>query len=93
MRQKYKLCYEMHINTWEEDLNCTHQVDNPKVVKDGKLKPIVIKFVHYAVCDILYQNKKLQGTRFLITESLTVTHVGLLKEAQRKYGVKKHLDY
>ena len=32
--------------------------------------------------------KKLQGESFLITESLTAKRVGLLKEAQGRYGVR-----
>ena len=41
------------------------------------------------VRNTVYKNKKkLKGKRFLITQSLTATNVGLLKEAQGKYGIR-----
>ena len=37
----------------------------------------------------MYKNKnKLKGKSLLVTESLTTTHIGLLKEVQGKYGVR-----
>ena len=76
----------MHIDLREEYLDQTHRVGNPKVSKDGKLRLIIVKFARYVVCNTLYKNKKkLIGKNSLITESVTATHVGLLKEAQGKY--------
>ena len=46
-------------------------------------------FLKFDVCSAVYKNKnKLKGKSFLITESLTVHHVGLLKEVQGKYEVR-----
>ena len=79
---------EMHIDIREEDLDRSHHVGNPKVCKRGKQRPIIIKFARHDVCSTMYKNKqKLRGESFLIKESLTATLVGLLKEAQGKYGV------
>ena len=38
---------EMDIDIQEENLDRTHRVDNPKVCKEGKPKPIIIKFARY----------------------------------------------
>ena len=80
---------EMDIDIQEEDLNWAHHVGNPKVCKEGKWRPVILKFARYDVCSAVYKNKnKLKGKSFLITESLTAQHVGLLKEAQGKYEVR-----
>ena len=80
---------EMDIDIREEDLDRTYSVGNTKVFKEGKPRPIIIKFARYDVRSTVYKNKKkLKGKSFLITESLTAARVGLLKEAQGKYGVR-----
>ena len=80
---------EMDIDIQEKDLDQTHRVGNPKVCKDGKPRPIIIKSACYNVRSTVYENKKkLKGKNCLITEILTATRVGLLKEAQGKYGVR-----
>ena len=79
----------MEIDIWEEDLDRTYRVGNPKVCKEGKSRPIIIKFARYDVYRALHKNKKkLKGKSFLITQSLTAKRVVLLKEAQGKYGVR-----
>ena len=80
---------EMDIDILEEALDRTHRVGNPKVCKESKSRPIIIKFARYDVRSAVYKNKKkLKGKSFLIMESLTAKRVGLLKEAQGKYGVR-----
>ena len=72
----------------EEDLKQIHCVGNPKVFEEGKPRPIIVKFACDDVRSTVHKNKKkLKGKSFLITESLTATRVGLLKEEQGKYGV------
>ena len=59
---------EMDIDIREEDLGQTHRVGNPKVYKEGKPKPIILKFACYDVRSTVYKNKKkLKGKSFLIT--------------------------
>ena len=80
---------EIDIDIREEDLDRTHRVGNPKVCKEGKSKPIIIKFARYDVRSAVYKNKKkLKSKSFLIRESLTAKRVGLLKEAPGKYRVR-----
>ena len=79
----------MDIDILEEALDWRHRVGNPKVCKKIKSRPIIIKFARYDVRSAVYKNKKkLKGKSFLIMESLTAKRVGLLKEAQGKYGVR-----
>ena len=67
----------------------TPRVGNQKICKEGKSRPIIIKSARYDVRSAAYKNKKkLKDKSFLITESLTAKRVGLLKEAQGKYGVR-----
>ena len=55
---------------------------------DDKPCPVIIEFARYNVRRKVYYNKrKLKGKNILITESLTVVRVKLLKQAQTKYGV------
>ena len=78
---------EMDIDIHEKDLDRAHHVGNPKVCKEGKSSPIIIKITRWDVRSAVYKNKKqLNGKSFLITESLTAKCVGLLKAAQGKYG-------
>ena len=57
---------EMDINIQEEDLDRTHRLG-----KEGKSRPIIIKFAHYDVRGSVYKNKKkLKGKR------LTAKRVG-----------------
>ena len=80
---------EMDIDIREEDLDRTHCVGNPKVNKEGKPRPIIIKFARYDVRRTVYKTKKkLKGKSFLIAVSLTATRAGLLKEVQGKYEVR-----
>ena len=73
---------EMDIDIREEDLDQIHRLGNPKVCKEGKPRPIIIKIDRYDVRSTVYKNKKkLKNESILITESLTATRVGLLKEA------------
>ena len=76
---------EMDIDIREEDLDRTCHADNPKVSKEGKPRPIIIK----SACNTVYKNKKkLKGKSFLITESLTAARLALSKEAEDKCGVR-----
>ena len=82
---------EMDIDIREDhiDLDRKHSVDNPKESKEGKPRPIIIKFARYDVSITLYKNeKKLKGKNFLITQNLTAARLALLKEAQEKCGVR-----
>ena len=77
---------EMDIDIQEENLDRTHSVGNPIVCKEGKPRPI-IKFARYDVRSTVYKNKKkLEGKNILITESLTATRAGLLKEGKVNMG-------
>ena len=81
------LSEELDVEITEEDLDRTHRVGKPEK-RDGKSRPIIIKFARYAVRHNVYKNKKrLKGKNFLITESLTVKRVKALKAAQSKYGM------
>ena len=44
----------MDIGIREEDLDQTHHVDNPKVYKEGKPMPKIIKVVCYDVRSTVY---------------------------------------
>ena len=82
---------EMDIDLREEHINLDrkHRVDNPKESKEGKPRPITIKYARYDVRNTLHKNgKKLKGKSFLITENLTAARLALLKEAQEKCGVR-----
>ena len=48
---------EMDIDIREEDLDRTHRVGNPKVCKEGKSRPIIIKFARYNVRSAVYNEK------------------------------------
>ena len=80
---------EMDIDIRQEDLDRTRGVGNQNVFKEGKSRPINIKF---ACCDVrsaVYKNKKnLKGKSSLITEILTGKRVTLLKEVQGKFEVR-----
>ena len=78
---------KMDIDIWDKGLDRTHCVGNPKFCKEGKPRPIIIRFAHYDVHNAVYKNKKLKGKSFLIT-SLKAKHVRLLIEVQGKYGVR-----
>ena len=80
---------EMDIDIREEDLDRTCHADNPKVSKEGKPRPTIIKSACYDVRNTVYKNKKkLKGKSFLITESLTAARLALSKEAEDKCGVR-----
>ena len=40
---------ELDRDIWEKDLDRTYCVGNPKVCKEGKSRPIIIKFGRYDV--------------------------------------------
>ena len=48
---------ELDIDIREEDLDRTHRVGNPKVCKEGKSRPIIIKFARYNVRSAVYNEK------------------------------------
>ena len=78
---------EMDIDILEENLDRTHRVGNPTVCKEGKPRPIIIKFARYDVRSTVYKNKKkLEGKNILITESLTATRAALFKEVEVNMG-------
>lgn len=79
---------EMGIQLNEEDIDRTHRLGKPNR-KDGKPRPIIVKFTRYAVRNKVFIYKRsLKGKRFLITESLTAYRMKLLIEAQNKFGTK-----
>ena len=83
-----KIAEEMGIQINEEDIDRTHRLGKPNR-RDGKPRPIIVKFTRYAVRNKVYTYKKnLKGKRYLITESLTGKRMKLLIEAQQRYGVK-----
>ena len=55
-----------------------------KVYKEGKSRPIIIKFSRYNVRSAVDKKKN----KVLITERLTAKRVGLLQEAQGKYRLR-----
>ena len=75
---------EIDIDIRQQDLDQKHRVDNKKVCKEGKSRPIIIKFSRYYVHSAVDKKKK----KVLITERLTAKRVGLLQEAQGKYRLK-----
>ena len=80
---------ELDRDIWEKDLDRTYCIGNPKVCKEGKSRPIIMKFGRYDARSVVYKNNKnLKGKSFFITEILTAKRVSLLKEAQGKYGVR-----
>ena len=79
---------EIGIEINEQDIDRTHRLGKPNR-KDGKPRPIIVKFTRYAVRNKVYTYKRnLKGKRLLITESLTAYRMKLLIEAQEKFGVK-----
>ena len=71
----------------KKDADRTHHAGKPSR-SDRKPDPIITKFARYNVRRDVYSNKrKLKGKNFLITKSLTVARVKLLRQAQTKYGV------
>ena len=74
----------------QEDLDQTNRVDSAKVSKEGKPRPIIIKFTVYDVRNTVYKNNKLKGKNFLTAESLKAARVGILKDKyiQGKYEVR-----
>ena len=75
---------EIDIDIRQQDLDQTHRVGNTKVCKEGKSRPIIIKFSRYDVRSAVDKKKK----KVLITERLTAKRVGLLQEAQGKYRLR-----
>ena len=75
---------EIDIDIRQQDLDQKHRVDNTKVCKEGKSRPIIIKFSRYYVHSAVDKKKK----KVLITERLTAKRVGLLQEAQGKYRLR-----
>ena len=49
---------EMDIDIHEKDLDRAHHVGNPKVCKEGKSSPIIIKITRWDVRSAVYKNKK-----------------------------------
>ena len=79
---------EIGININEEDIDRTHRLGKPNR-RDGKPRPIIVKFTRYNVRNKVYAYKRnLKGKKYLITESLTSNRMKLLLEAQQKYGVR-----
>ena len=61
---------EQSVEIKEDDLGRSHRLGKPKR-KDNKPRPIIAKFVRYAVRKEIFMNKsKLKGKRLLITESI-----------------------
>lgn len=78
---------EIGINITEQDIDRTHRLGRPNR-RDGKPRPIIVKFSRYNVRNKVYQYKRnLKGKRYLITESLTSHRMRLFKEAQQEYGI------
>ena len=75
---------EIDIDIRQQDLDQKHRVGNTKVCKEGKSRPIIIKFFRYYVHSAVDKKKK----KVLITERLTAKRVGLLQEAQGKYRLR-----
>ena len=75
---------EIDIDIRQQDLDQKHRVGNTKVCKEGKSRPIIIKFSRYDVRSAVDKKKK----KVLITERLTAKRVGLLQEAQGKYRLR-----
>ena len=75
---------EIDIDIRQQDLDQKHRVGNTKVCKEGKSRPIIIKFSRYYVHSAVDKKKK----KVLITERLTAKRVGLLQEAQGKYRLR-----
>ena len=75
---------EIDIDIRQQDLDQKHRFGNTKVCKEGKSRPIIIKFSRYYVHSAVDKKKK----KVLITERLTAKRVGLLQEAQGKYRLR-----
>ena len=81
------LSENLDIELDKEDVDRRYRVGKPNL-SDGKPRPIIIKFARYNVRRDFYSNKrKVKGKNLLITKSLKVARVKLLKQVQTKYGV------
>ena len=67
------------------DLDRTHRIGAKR--EDGRGRPIIAKFTRYITrASVFREKKKLKGTKFVITESLTKRRVTQLNAARDKYG-------
>ena len=67
------------------DLDRSHRLGAPR--KDGKPRPIIVKFARYNTRAAVLRAKKLfKGTSFLLTESLTKRRMEVLTEARKQLG-------
>ena len=71
----------------EHDLDRTHRIGHPR--SDKRARPIIVKFNRYNVRASVYASKKkLKGSKFLITESLTKRRVAVLTAARNSFGAR-----
>ena len=69
----------------KNEVDRSHRIDAPK--KNGKSRPITIKFVRYNTrCKIFKNKKKLKGKNISVTESLTKKRMEALKKAREDHG-------
>lgn len=71
-----------------EQIDRAHRLKRKSAATSAKTpRPIIVKFTSYASRFSVFSNKKkLKGSSFAITESLTNTRLGILKKANQDYG-------
>ena len=75
---------------YDSDIDRTHRLKQKISQNDGKPKPIIVKLVSHDLKNFIYFNKKkLEGTVFLITESLTAPRLRCLKILEELRKQKK----
>ena len=74
---------KLGIEVYVSDNNRTHRLKQKSSQNDGKPRPIIVKLVSHDLKNFIYFNKKkLKGTIFLITESLTAPKLRCLKNLE-----------
>lgn len=75
----------LNIDIGIDEVDCSHRLGK---AENGP-KPIIIKFCRRSVKQLVYRNKKkLKGSKIVIREDLTQKRISLLKEVQKKFGIK-----
>ena len=71
----------------ERDIDRTHRLGPPR--KDGKARPIIVKFSRYNTrASVFRVKKRFKGTSLLLTESFTKRRMDVLNAARTEFGSK-----
>ena len=78
---------KMDIKITENDIDKTHRIGKPK--SNGKLRPVITKFVRYNDRKKVFSSKKLlKDSGVSITESLTAFRMKKLTNARETFGFR-----